>query len=74
MSYASDALIDALTHENNQLKDENTKLKEDREHLFQMCLEKNGEILNLLIEAARRRELAHLNDARAGAVRCRLCR
>ena len=92
MSYASDALIDALTRENEQIKSENTKLRNEledqegydqmlrdrlrqqtelcvkaedenkrlcneRERLFQANVEKNGEILRLLEENAKLREL-----------------
>lgn len=100
MSYASDALIDALTHENEQIKSENTKLRNEledqegydqmlrdrlrqqtelcvkaedenkrlcneRERLFQANVEKNGEILRLLEDNAKLRELCAnmLHDA-----------
>lgn len=93
MSCASDALIDALTHENEQIKSENTKLRNDledqegydqmlrdrlrqqtelcvkaedenkrlcneRERLFQANVEKNGEILRLLEDNAKLGKLA----------------
>lgn len=54
MSYASDALIDALTHENEQIKSENTKLRnelEDQEGYDQMLRDRLRQQTELCVKA-----------------------
>lgn len=62
MSYASDALIDALKRENNQLQAENAKLRDERDRMYKANVEKNGEILRLLEENAKLRERLKASD------------
>lgn len=69
MSYASDALIDALERQVKKTKAENAKLRsqytdlvDERERLFQANVEKNGEVLRLVNENAKLRMFIDLKE------------
>lgn len=54
---AAYVLADELGERIDQLKDENAKLRDERDRMYKANVEKNGEILRLLSENAKLRKL-----------------